>query len=68
MHSVHVCDVILAAVALGQAAVQCRVWVGSTKRRRRAEWRVIGGAMWPDKMVKKLTSWWSKSTTPTRCC
>jgi hypothetical protein len=39
MHSVHVCDVILAGVALGQAAARRGAQVGSTKWRHGVEGR-----------------------------
>jgi hypothetical protein len=66
MHSIHVCDVILVGVALGQAAARRGAPVGSTKRRCGAEGRAVGGAMWPKKTEKKTTSWRSEPTVPQR--
>jgi hypothetical protein len=68
MHSVHMCDVILAGVALGQAAARHEAQVGSMKRWRGAEGRAVGGVMWPEKTEKKPTSWRSEAMAPMTCC
>jgi hypothetical protein len=67
MHSVHMCDVILAGVALGQTTAQREARVGSTKQWHGTEKRAVGGVMWPEKTEKKPTSWRSEATTPTTC-